>query len=71
MKGEWASRDLSIRLLEPVCVPSATWFQRDLGRLLDLIHRALVVTIQRAVIIPRCPPFQERRRRDALPVKSA
>ena len=42
-KGEWTSRDPSIRLLKPVCVPSATWFRRDLGRPLDLIHRTPVV----------------------------
>ena len=47
---EWASQDPWICLLGPVCVPSATWFQRDLGRLLGLTHHLSVVMIQRAAI---------------------
>jgi len=66
---EWASQDPSICLLGPVCIPSATWFQRDLSRLFGLIHRPPVVRIQRAAIklrrlplprtvVARCPPRQ-------------
>ena len=66
---ERTPQDPLIRLLRPVCVPSATWFQRDLGRLLGLTHRLPVVSTQRAVIrlrrlphpatgMARCPPRQ-------------